>query len=148
MRLPFLAVLLAVVIALPGRPAGAQGWFEPPRGSAERRALMDAVRPMAEQLFGPPVEFMVHRLRVSGDLAFASVGAQRPGGGQIDVRRTPGWVQGYFMEDAHHTGGQAILVRRGGQWVVVDIVFGATDVWWVSPDYCVRYRAVIGDDCR
>ncbi|NAZ36042.1 hypothetical protein [Rubellimicrobium sp. CFH 75288] len=131
-----------------GLGTAAWGWTEPARGSAERRALMDALRPQAEALFGPPVEFVVDELRVAGDVAFAAVTAQRPGGGAIAIHETPGWRSGYFMEDAHWFGGQALLRRSGAGWVAVESVFGATDVWWVGPDTCAAFGAVIADHCR
>lgn len=144
------AVIFGLVFALlAGLAQVAQAdWYEPARGSAERRAIMDAVRPRAEQLFGKPVEFVVRELRVSGTMAFASVVAQRPGGGQIDIRSTPGWRDNYFFEDADHLSGQALLRHEGGRWVAREVVFGATDVWWQSPDLCVTWRPVIADVCR
>jgi hypothetical protein len=86
-------------------------------------------------------------LRVSGDLAFVMVGAQRPGGGAIDIQATPGWREGYFMADADWTAGQAILQRTPSGWAVVEEVFGATDVWWSGPMTCARFRPVIADAC-
>jgi hypothetical protein len=139
--------LLAVVFALVAGGAGAQSWYEPQRGSDERRALMDAFRPLAEEIFGAPVEFVIGSLRVSGNVAFASVVAQRPGGGAIDVRRTPGWASGYFMEDADWTGGQALFRRSGSGWVLADGLFGATDVWWSDPKLCAEFGPVIAEAC-
>lgn len=123
-------------------------WSAPPRGSAERRAIMDAIRPRAEKLYGAPVEFMVGELRVSGDLAFAMVGVQRPGGGAIDLYATPGWRAGAFMEDADNFSGQALLIRRGGRWTVKEITFGATDVWWSYGPICKIFRPVIAEYCE
>lgn len=139
--------MLTAVIFAWAELAAAQTWMEPPRGSPERRDLMDAFRPEAEELFGAPVEFVVNSLRVSGDLAFASVSTQRSGGGAIDCHRTPGWAQGYFIEDAYHIGGQALLRRASGRWVVADFHFGATDVWWAYGPICAEFRPVIADAC-
>lgn len=139
--------LLAILLAVGAGGALAQGWTEPPRGSPERRALMDAIRPQAEALFGAPVEFVVEQLRVAGDVAFASVAAQRPGGGGIDVQGSPGWAAGYFLADADWTGGQALLRRGGAGWVAAEVVFGATDVWWADPRLCPEFRPVIADVC-
>src|SRR5690606_16927548 len=92
--------LLVAGLAFGAAAAVAQGGHEPARGTGERRALMDAMRPQAEMIFGPPVEFVVSRLRVAGDVAFASVVAQRPGGEAIYIQATPGWQAGYFLPDA------------------------------------------------
>lgn len=138
---------LAIVLALWTVAAWGQNWSEPPRGSAERRALMDAIRPEAERIFGSPVEFVVLSLRTSGEVAFAMVVAQRPGGGAIDIAATPGWRSGYFMPDADWTGGQALLTRTASGWVPYQIVFGATDVWWSDPALCRYFWNVIADAC-
>lgn len=99
------------ILTLWAAAAAAPGWNEPARGSAERRALMDAMRPQAELIFGPPVEFVASRLRVADDIAFASVVAQRPGGGTIHIQATPGWQSGHLLADADWTAGQALLQR-------------------------------------
>lgn len=78
------AVVLAMCTIVP-----AAAWEVPARGSALRSDLMDAARPHAEWMLGAPVEFVVTELRVSGDLALAMLVPQRPGGGAIDVLRTP-----------------------------------------------------------
>ncbi|TNF22558.1 MAG: hypothetical protein EP318_03520 [Rhodobacteraceae bacterium] len=132
----------------PGHAAWAQNWTEPARGSETRRALMDALRPHAEWELGAPVEFVVGVLRVSGDLAFAAVAAQRPGGGAIDLRQTPGYFRGTLepgMMDG--TNIQALYRRSGKTWVAVHHAIGATDVWFAWDPLCAEYRAVIADYC-
>ena len=74
--------------------------------------------------------------------------AQRPGGGAIDVQRTPGWASGYFLPDASWTSGQALLRRSGSGWAVEEAFFGATDVWWAEPGACAEFGPVIADVCR
>lgn len=128
-------------------PTIAAAWTEPARGTADRRALMDAVRPHAERIFGAPVQFVVGTLRVDGDVGFATLSAQRPGGVPIDVRKTPGWQDGYFMSDADHLSGQVLYVRSGATWVAQHFVFGATDVWWADPRLCPRFKPVIPEVC-
>lgn len=127
--------------------AAAQGYAEPHRGSADRSALMDALRPHAEELYGAPVQFVIGDLRVAGDVGFAAVGVQRPGGGQIDLTATPGWQSGYFMADADNLSGQVLYRKSGGTWVAVYHVFGATDVWWADPRFCPTWGAVIPEVC-
>lgn len=140
-------LVLGASLALLATTALAQQTYEPPRGSPERRALMDAIRPLAESLFFPPIEFVVADLQVSGDVAFASVVAQRPGGGAIDVLNSPGWRDGYFLPDSDPTAGQALLQRSGNGWFMAYGLFGATDVWWQSPETCATFRPVIASVC-
>ena len=129
-------------------PALAQGWEAPARGSPDRRAMMDAMRPIAEWNLGAPVEFVVRDLRVAGNAGFASVQPQRPGGGEIDISTTPlvlrdgqdpAWLDGTWM--------QALLTKQGKTWVVVHSAIGATDVWYADARFCPQWGAVIPEVC-
>ena len=103
----------------------AQAWEEPARGTATRSALMDALRPHAEWMLGAPVEFVIHDLRRAGDLAFASVYAQRPGGGEIDIARTRGAATGLLdPEFMDGTSLQALYRKSGDTWVAVHWAIG------------------------
>ena len=137
-----LGLVLAAATAAP-----AEGWYEPAPGTAERAALMAAIRPAAEEGLGAPVEFVVHQLRVSGNVAFAALEAQRPGGAPIDLYRTPGYLRGeFYLDIMDPTGVQALLTRHGDLWVADDVVMTATDVWYI--EYCgTRFDPVIKDVC-
>lgn len=140
--------VLAVVLLMSG-PVAAQGWTEPARGSATRAALMDAIRPQAEWMLGAPVEFMVWDLRVSGDLAFASVTPQRPGGTPIDPWSTPAYHRGeIYPDDMEGVNIQALYVLSGQTWVAVHWVMGATDVWYAYGPICTVWRRVIPEACQ
>jgi len=142
-------VLIVIFVLLAG-PLSAQGWYEPQRGTALRAALMDALRPHAAWLLGAPVEFMVYDLRVSGDLAFASVYPQRPGGGQISLWQTPGYARGELHPEDMEGGAmiQALYVKSGQTWVAVHWVMGASDVWYAYEPICAIWRPVIPEACR
>ena len=146
----FLRYLLAVAaVLLSGAAAQAQGWTEPARGTETRAALMDALRPHAEWALGPQVEFIVYELRQSGDLAFGSVGPQRPGGRQIDLRLTPAFTRGQI--DPQMMDGvamQALYQRSGRTWVAVHWAMGATDVWYADPELCAIWHRVIPEACQ
>lgn len=129
-------------------PLLAQDWYEPKRGTAERKMLMNALRPLAERDLGAPVEFVVHDLRVSGNRAFASVQPQRPGGSQIEVWSTPGHASGQFSSDTMDgTHMQALYVRSGKTWVVMEHSIGATDVWFAGEPFCSSWGPVIAEFC-
>lgn len=127
----------------------ALAWEEPARGSTERRALMDAIRPHAEWHLGAPVEFVVYDLRRAGDVAFASVLAQRPGGGAIDMSRTPDALRGgYDPEISDGATLQALYRRSGETWVAVHWALGATDAWYAAPElFCHDYHLVLPEIC-
>ncbi|WP_321831646.1 hypothetical protein [Thalassovita sp.] len=142
------AVFLALASSVTASEVMAQSWYEPQRGTQERRDLMDAIRPHAWWKLGAPVQFVVKDLRVSGDRAFAWLKPQRPGGGQIDPSQTPAAQRDpYFAEDMWDVELQAILWKSGNVWVVVDHTVGATEAWWSAPEFCQGWYNVIRDYC-
>lgn len=113
-----------------GEVAAAETAFTiPMAGSAERRALMDAMRPDVERAFGAPVEFVVLDLRVSGIHAFAAVKAQRPGGQQIDCGRDG-------------CGVRALLRRGSSGWTAVDVALGSN-----SLAACADFPPALASNC-
>lgn len=138
--------LLALVLSGPGF---AQGWQEPARGTETRQALLDALRPHAMWVLGSPIEFVVHDLRQSGNLAFASVYPQRPGGGEINLRETPGFQRAELDPDyMDGVAMQALYYKSGQTWVVVQWALGATDVWYAHEPICLTWRKVIPEACE
>lgn len=129
--------------------AGIAGeYFEPARGTELRKSLMDAIRPQAIWLLGAPVQFVVKDLRVSNDIAFASLDAQRTGGKPIDIAQTPMVKRG--EEDAEYFAGpyfHVLYQKSRKTWVAVHWSIGATDVWFGTPDYCAVFQTVIPDYC-
>jgi hypothetical protein len=123
-RIRSLATLLFLVAATAGLASAAP--YEPASGSAERRDILDALRPAVEGVLRPPVEFRVSRLRVDGGWAFAQLEPQRPGGGAIDAAALELDTD---MMDGLTTW--ALLKEQGGGWTLVDWALGPTDVaWW------------------
>lgn len=144
-RMAVFAIMTAAIVV---GFSPAQAWEEPARGTQTRKALMDALRPHAEWMLGPRVQFVVDALRRDGDLAFASVYAQRPGGQAIDLRQTPGARRGEI--DPEFMDGptlQALYRKSGDTWVAVHWALGATDVWYSWTPYCEVWRPVIPDVC-
>ncbi|MFK7751888.1 MAG: hypothetical protein AB8B51_05005 [Sedimentitalea sp.] len=142
-----IAVLILAILTL---SPPAMAWQEPARGTPTRAALLDALRPHAGWQYGYPIEFLVYDLRVEGNLAFASVGLQRPGGGRIDLRQTPSYARGNTYLDDDNTDWttmQALFVLSGQTWVAVHHVLGAGDVWWSEPELCQIWRPVVGEVC-
>ncbi|WP_246162277.1 hypothetical protein [Roseovarius faecimaris] len=137
-----------LMMAALGLATAAGAWEEPARGTADRKALMDALRPHAEWMLGAPVEFVVYELRRAGDVAFASVDAQRPGGAQIDISQTPGGLRGELDEEYMDGSTLQALYRKVGQtWVAVHWEIGATDAWYSDPALCAEYRSVLLEIC-
>ncbi len=141
-------LLAALALILIAYAAPAQDYYEPARGTQLRADLMSAIRPHIEWSLGAPVEFVVEDLRVSGDLAFASLWAQRPGGGAIDMARTPmARDRGYdLMNDQPSI--QVLYRKSGNIWVAVQHEIAATDVWYSWGPICAVWRPVIPEACN
>jgi hypothetical protein len=120
----------------------------PARGTALRAAIMDALRPTAEAVYGPPVQFVVDDIRVAGSVAYASVRAQRPGGVGIVLEATPGFREGHLQHDFDWQVVQAILRGKGGKWSPVELVIMPSEAWWLDPELCTEFAAVLPSGCR
>jgi|APTNR8051073442_1049403.scaffolds.fasta_scaffold07085_2 hypothetical protein len=109
--------------------------YSPRPSSTERRELLNLLRPVVARDLGSPIEFVVNEINISGNYAFVSVDAQRPGGRQIDVSKTK-WSGRLYPDiiDCCHV--QAIYEKRGTRWRILESALGATDVWYLS--YCGR----------
>ena len=119
-------VLAAAALLASAVPLAAQ--MTPPRGSPLRAELMDTMRPIAMAEIGGPIEFEVNDLRVMQNWAYAAVRPQRPGGGQIDWRRTK--FRDAFESDTMSDLMLALLYHDGRGWRVVEQAIGPTDVVW------------------
>lgn len=109
--------------------AAAQSAFQPPRGSQLRTQLLDAVRPVFETETNGSIEMVVRRLNVVGEWAFGDIHLQRPGGGQIDWRKTK--YADDFAAGMFDPGGSFFLLRRTDSiWKVMEYSTGPTDVIW------------------
>ena len=123
-----LILLLLPLLLIALRIEAQQRAHVPPRGSAERRAVMDGLRPTIERELKQPVIFEVRTMRVLGAWAFVEALPRRPDGSAVSYRGTP-------FQEAIELGvfdeGIFALLRRGpGGWRVVRYAIGPTDVAW------------------
>ena len=125
------ALLLGGGVPLcPSSRAFAQGisaTAAPAPGSAQRRAILDALRPSIDAQIGSDVEFVVREIRVVRGWALVIADPQRPGGGAIEGSR-------YFSADDWEVMDgltvNGVLRFSGGRWRLVDHAVGPTDVWY------------------
>ena len=136
-------LVLPIATGVPAASAQMVGVHNPGRGDPDRKAILDAVRTVAESDLGKPVEFVVGDITIGNDehgtpWAFVTVNAQRPGGGAIDPYRTPfaarNGDEAVEMFDCCHV--EAVLKQERGTWLVVESGVGATDLWYTQ--WCNR----------
>ena len=137
LALGFVAVAIAAAAATaPAQRPGVSAAAAPVPNSAQRRAILDALRPAIAQRLGPNVEFVVHDIRVADGWAFVNADPQRRGGGRIDGRA-------YFGDDFDNMDGltvTALLRFQEGRWELMDHAIGATDAW-----YCgLEHQGLVG----
>jgi hypothetical protein len=97
---------------------------EPAKGSPERAAILDAIRPAVEAQMWGPVEFKIDQMRTDGDWAFVMAEPQRPGGKPVDPETTAFAGQEDQM-DGLTVLGLARFVR--GRWVHIGDIIGPMD---------------------
>jgi hypothetical protein len=124
-----LLVFLAAAAAIFSGPALALTFREPAKGSAERAAIMDTLRPAVEAEMRGPVEFVVTTIRVTPNWAFVQVEPQRPGGGVIDPEQT-GFAGDTDMMDGLTVYG--LMGFQAGRWNLIDHMVGPTDVGYAG----------------
>lgn len=132
--------LIAAVLVAPFM-AQAGSVYEPSRGTAERKQLMNAARPYAEEQLGKPVQFVVETLRVDGRVGYAYLKAQRPGGKAIDMRNTP-FSQKFGYDPNSHSGMHVVFSKKGGRWIWDGAEISPSEPFY-GPKICAKYGAVL-----
>jgi len=128
-------LFVAPAISAQSRP------YTPDKGSAERKAITDALRVPVERKLKQEVIFKIDHLKVQDGWAFLMGTPRRPNGGQVDYRNTP-YAEAQ-KAGAFDDGVMALLHKVGGQWRVVQFVIGATDVAYLGWDRKFRAPAAI-----
>jgi ketosteroid isomerase-like protein len=122
-------VVAALLLALTAIPAFAGDVHEPAKGSPERAAILDAIRPAIEAQMRGPVEFQIETMRTDGDWAFVMANPQPPDGKPIDPEKTA------FAGQENDMDGLTVLALArhvGGRWVHIDDIIGPMDAAQMS----------------
>ena len=90
-------------------------------GSAERQAVLEAIRPLAAQRVGQPVKFMVERLNVDGDWALLTGELVSTTGDTLD------WAKASECHLELDKLLWVLLSRQGGRWTVKHLEVCATE---------------------
>jgi hypothetical protein len=122
-------LIVCVLTALFLVPAlGQTKEMAPAPGSAERKALLDALREPVEKDLGQEVVFKIDHIGVQEGWAFVRGVPQRPDGSEVDYTKTK--YQEARDLGAFDDGFSALLRKSDGKWKVVIYSIGATDVVW------------------
>lgn len=128
-RRRLLIVMAAVAATTSVRaPAYAQQIVQVGRDSSDRKAILDVVRAVIERKLGIKIVFVVERMTVFGDWAFAAMHPRNEAGNRIDYRRTLIAKDFDPEQDSDHVG--ALLRRNGASWSMVEEALLPTDVYW------------------
>lgn len=123
------AVLFLLAIA---SSAVSQAVYTPARGSAERKAILEALRAPVEKELKQKIIFVTHNFNVRGIWAYVGGVPQTPEGRPPTLRNTVYCeADEAGMFDNNFSG---LLRKTGGKWKVVTYALGCTDVcyadWW------------------
>lgn len=126
----FRSIVLIIFAVMATGNAFGQAVYTPEKGSAERTAILDALRVPVEKALKQKIVFVTEHFNVQGTWAFVSGTPQTPAGGRPNLKGTA-WDGSEDLFDDNFFG---LLRRSGGKWRVVTNALGCTDVcyadWW------------------
>ena len=138
----FLAVLSVIIAVTASTLALAAEVHEPAKGSPERKAILDAIRPAIEAQMRTSVEFQINVMLSDGEWAFVAANPQHPGGGEIDMEKTAFAGKSEIMDGLTT---YALVRFANGRWNHIDDIVGPTDVaYWSWLEQYQVPKAVIG----
>jgi hypothetical protein len=126
----FMVSLLTILILAAG--TAAQDVHTPEKSSAERKAILDALRVPVEKELKQKIIFVIDNFKVQGAWAFVSGTPQDEDGEKPNYTGTP--YQEAVEAQMFDNNFFALLKNTGGKWRVVARAIGCTDVcyatWW------------------
>jgi hypothetical protein len=126
-----LCVVFAALFAFGVAVAG-QSVYTPEKGSAERTAILNALRVPVERELKQKVVFVADDFNVTGNWALIGGRPQTASGGSPDYSKTR--YRDAVDAGAFDNNVFALLKRTGSSWRVVTYAIGCTDVcyvgWW------------------
>ena len=121
-----------IVILILSCAVFAQKIYTPEKGSAERTAILNALRIPVEKELKQKVQFSIQTFNVQGNWAFINGEPQSANGDKPDYSITE--YAEAIKEGIFDNNFQALLKKTGGKWKVVTYAIGCTDVcyatWW------------------
>ena len=115
----------------------AQNAYTPEKGSAERAAVLNALRVPVERELKQKIQFAVTNFKVQGNWAFLDGEPQNSSGGKPKYENT---VYGEAIEAGMFDNNFFALLRKsGGKWRIIKYQIGCTDVCYL--EWAAQYRA-------
>jgi len=108
----------------------AQMAYTPAQDSAERKAILSALRVPVEKELKQKIQFSIQNFKVQGNWAFVNGEPQNSSGGEPNYKNTK--YQAQVSDGAFDNNFQALLKKTGGKWKVVTYAIGCTDVCWLG----------------
>jgi len=128
------SLLSLLVIFMLSAVSMAQKVYTPAKGSAERTAILSALRVPVEKELKQKIQFSVEQLKSNGTWAFVGGDPQNLRGGKPNYKGTE--YQEAIDADMFDNNFFALMKKTGGKWKVVTYAIGCTDVcyanWWKS----------------
>ncbi len=103
-------------------------YYTPARGTAERKAIMDAARGPVSNDIGQTVIFVVKVLNSDGHWAYLQAKPVQPNGNPLNWNKTR--YAADWQADVMSDTVMVLLSKDGGSWHAVDHIVGPTDVYW------------------
>jgi hypothetical protein len=130
----FLSLAIILVFTF---SAFAQNAYTPEKGSAERAAILNALRVPVERELKQKIQFAVTNFKVQGNWAFLDGAPQNLSGDSPNYENT---VYGEAIEAGMFDNNFFALLRKSnGKWRVVKYQIGCTDV--CALDWATQYKA-------
>lgn len=128
-------LLINTLVLLFALLAHGQQVYTPERGSAERTAILNALRVPVEKSLKQKIVFVTDNFNVQGSWAFVSGRPTTPSGENPNLKGTA-WDGSEDLFDNNFFG---LLKKTRGKWKVVTHALGCTDVCYA--DWWRRYKA-------
>jgi hypothetical protein len=114
-----------------------QAVIHPGKGSSERAAILDGLRPTVETKLKQKIVFLINEINQQGNWVFVDGRLRTPDG------EVPNWKNTPYAEAAKYgaqsDGLSALMRRSGSRWSIITYAIGCTDVCYV--DWWRRFKA-------
>lgn len=125
-----LLLISIFITALFAVSSSAQKVYTPAKGSAERAAILSALRLPVEKELKQKIIFSIEHFNVQGNWGFLDGAPQNTGGGKPNYRGTV--YQNAIDAGMFDNNLFALLKKTKGKWKVVTYAIGCTDVCYMT----------------